>query len=275
MAATVVTDPARPTRVDASPSGTVSAATADRLVDVGVVAAAISSAVGGSECRWRSVSRTQPMSTERAASTVRVAEHELGRAAADVDDEVAAPATLRRQRVAASRRGTTARLLVAGDDLGRRRRARRAPPSTKSSRLAASRARRGARRTGPCAAPSTRMRCRHSRARPSGCARAPRRRAGRCGRRPRRAARSPSRASRSVERAVGVDVGDEQPDRVGAAVDRGDAGHSSTCTHGPSAHHSGSSARASSPSGLTPGPAASECATSTCRHLTRSACRRR
>ena len=42
-------------------------------------------------------------------------------------------------------------------------------------------------------------------------------------------------------------------------------------TQGPrSRHHSPSSASASSPNGLTPGPAASACATCTCRHLTRS-----
>ena len=61
-------------------------------------------------------------------------------------------------------------------------------------------------------------------------------------------------------------VGDQQPDRVGPAVD---PGNSHRGTHGPPAHQSGSWASASSPSGLTPGPTASECATNTCRHLTR------
>ena len=41
-------------------------------------------------------------------------------------------------------------------------------------------------------------------------------------------------------------------------------------THGPAVHQAGSAASASSPSGFTPGPAAREWATSTCRHLTRS-----
>ncbi|CAM5356841.1 hypothetical protein SCYAM73S_05427 [Streptomyces cyaneofuscatus] len=41
-------------------------------------------------------------------------------------------------------------------------------------------------------------------------------------------------------------------------------------THAPLAHHSGSIAMASSPSGFTPGPAASEWPTRTCRHFTRS-----
>ena len=45
-------------------------------------------AVGGSSCRCRSVIRTQPMSTDRDALDRVGAEHDLGRAAADVDDEV-------------------------------------------------------------------------------------------------------------------------------------------------------------------------------------------
>ena len=48
------------------------------------------------------------------------------------------------------------------------------------------------------------------------------------------------------------------------------SGAASGCTHGPLRHHSGSIAMASSPSGLTPGPAAREWPTSTCRHFTRS-----
>ena len=47
-----------------------------------------SSAVGGSEWRNCSVSRTQPMSTEHRPSGLSVADDELGRTAADVDDEV-------------------------------------------------------------------------------------------------------------------------------------------------------------------------------------------
>ena len=65
-------------------------------------------------------------------------------------------------------------------------------------------------------------------------------------------------------------VGDQQLDGVGAAVDRGDPGHGVTTTQGPSAHQSPSRSSTSSPSGFTPGPAASACAASTCRHLTRS-----
>ena len=53
---------------------------------------------------------------------------------------------------------------------------------------------------------------------------APRRRAGRCGRRPGRAGPSASRGS-SILVPVRVEVGDQQLDRVGAAVDGGDPGH--------------------------------------------------
>ena len=67
-----------------------------------------------------------------------------------------------------------------------------------------------------------------------GCARAPRAPAGRCGRRPGRAGRSASRARRRSA-APSVDVGDEQPDRVRAAVDRGDTRRHGGArrTHGP------------------------------------------
>ena len=50
---------------------------------------------------------------------------------------------------------------------------------------------------------------------------------------------------------------------------RQSATSSASGTQDPAAHHCGSAASASSPSGLTPGPAASEWPTSTCRHLTR------
>src|SRR5262249_5178917 len=46
-------------------------------------------------------------------------------------------------------------------------------------------------------------------------------------------------------------------------------GSAGTATHGPARHHSPAASRASRPSGLAPG-AASSCATSACRHFTRS-----
>ena len=81
------------------------------------VAAATSAAVGGSLRRCRSVIRTQPMSTDRAASTSIGAADELGRPAAEVDDEVGAVDAVRLQaagRAAEGQRG----LLVPGDHLG-------------------------------------------------------------------------------------------------------------------------------------------------------------
>src|SRR5271166_3292927 len=69
MPATVVTDPARPTRVHAGPAPTVAAA---RLTaaSISAVAAVICSGEGGSERRCRSVIRTHPMSTLTAAVTL-------------------------------------------------------------------------------------------------------------------------------------------------------------------------------------------------------------
>src|SRR4051794_6144819 len=61
-----------------------------------------------------------------------------------------------------------------------------------------------------------------------------------------------------VDEPVAVDVGDEQPDRVGAAVDRRDSRHE-TDTQGPAAPQLSSRSKASSPKGLTPRPAAGAC----------------
>src|SRR6185369_10286011 len=68
-------------------------------------------------------------------------------------------------------------------------------------------------------------------------------------------------------------VGDQQPDRVRAAVDRRHPGrhvHLPFSMMPAIAGSSANSASASSPKGFTPGPFASECAITTCRHLTRS-----
>ena len=77
-----------------------------------------------------------------------------------------------------------------------------------------------------------------------------------------------------------VDVRDEEADRVGAAVDRPHPDEPVGLTHptprGPPPRNWSAPtsrracSRASSPSGLTPGPRARECATRTWRHLTRS-----
>ena len=77
-----------------------------------------------------------------------------------------------------------------------------------------------------------------------------------------------------AEPAVG-EIGDQQADGVGSAVDRGDpamrAPAPTVLSQMPAiAGSTASNASASSPKGLTPGPFASECAMTTCKHLTRS-----
>ena len=62
-AAMVVNVPATPTQVLACSTGTTSSASPSRSRTTSR-AAATSAAVGGSECRHRSVIRTQPMSAE-------------------------------------------------------------------------------------------------------------------------------------------------------------------------------------------------------------------
>ena len=70
--------------------------------------------------------------------------------------------------------------------------------------------------------------------------------------------------------AGGIDVGDQQPERIGAAVHGGDTRHEGRPdTHGPARHHSPTASSASRPNGFTP-PTASSWATSACRHFTRS-----
>ena len=67
-AASVVKVPATPTQVLARSTGTTRSASPRRSRTTSR-AAATSAAVGGSECRQRSVSRTQPMSAEKLACT--------------------------------------------------------------------------------------------------------------------------------------------------------------------------------------------------------------
>ena len=114
------------------------------------------------------------------------------------------------------------RLLVTGDDLGRRRRvlearARRRRTSAAFARVAG---RRGGDEAHRARRPSSRHASAYSRVTAKRALHAPRGRCARCGRRRGRAGRSPSAAGRRRARPCRVDVGDEQPDRVGAAVDR-------------------------------------------------------
>ena len=100
--------------------------------DVGLGPRATSSAVGGSPCRCRSVSRTQPMSTERAARTPSASPSTNSvEPAADVDHQERRPG----RRRAVGRGGRVERggraeegqlgLLVAGDDVGQLAQGRR------------------------------------------------------------------------------------------------------------------------------------------------------
>ncbi len=267
-AATVVTVPATPTsaagsferdvlrRVVATPSRT------SRTV------AAIWSAVGGSSCRCRSVIRTQPTSMLCAAERPR----SPGPRTSSVEPPpMSATSTGPLQlRQAAHRAGERQRgLLGAADHLGIDAEHVCAPSPTNSSRLAASRvALVATMRTAsaPCARDQGGV---VGRARPGALERL-RREPSRCGRRPARAGRCASRGARRSA-SSSVDVGDQQPDRVRAAVDRGDP-TSGDCRRDawprrPPRHAAGRAPRRRA--GSRPRPAASECATSTCRHFTR------
>ena len=81
------------------------------------MAARISSLEGGSPARWRSLSRTDPMSREsrRHDGAVGVAEDQLGRPAADVDDQQRLG---QRRQVAGGAGEADPRLLEAVEDLG-------------------------------------------------------------------------------------------------------------------------------------------------------------
>ena len=220
--------------------------------------AATCSAVGGSSWRWRSCSRTEPMSIERDAVGRVGAEHQLGGAAADVDhqhrvvgrDREVAHRPVERQRrllVAAQHLGPhpQPRVHAVGEHLGvggvagRRGRAEADPLHAVLAR-SARRTRRWRRRSARSA----------SLVEPAGAV----------------DALAEPHDPRLADRDLGQ-VADQQLDRVGAAVDGRDA---SSCDAGPLAHHSPSSSSTSSPSGFTPRPGASAWPASTCRHLTRS-----
>ena len=228
-------------------------------------AAAISAGVGGSPCRCRSVIRTQPMSTEIAAL-------DPGRPVAD-----------RRTRSSRRRcrRPGTARSASAGSPRTapvKESRASSSPVTTsgstprvaqtiagKSARVRGVPGRRGGAHPHPLARPAPRSRRRSRPARP-GSARSPPARAGRCGRRPRPAGRSPSAGSgRSAappaRRGVGQ-VGDQQSDRVGPAVDgRHTRRHGSNPTAAP-----GGARRAGRAGGSRPGRAGRPTSPMTTRH---------
>ena len=162
--------------------------------------AATCSAVGGSAWRWRSCRRTDPMSIDTACRSVALPEHQLGRPAADVDDEhrLGRHRDLRGDRAGEDERG----LLVAGQHLRLDAEATRVRPRRRRPRCS----RRGSptsRRTGPARTGRRgRGASRRTRRSPRRCAPAPRRPA-----RPVRSTPCPRRtiaglAQRHVELAV-------------------------------------------------------------------------
>ena len=219
--------------------------------------AATSAAVGGSE---RQVPLVQPHRADvhrvrrRGRRGQGRAEDQLGRAAADVDDQHRRRGRVPQvaHRAVEGERG----LLVARQDLG----LDAEPGPDARDEDVGVRRRRGSprsRRTG------------------SGW-----RRARGSARRTRRARRTSAPAPRRRSRPVAVDalaepdhphladrdlgqLADQQLDRVGAAVDRArrcSERSPPTSTHGPAAHQSPSRSSTSSPSGFTPRPWASDCA---------------
>ena len=222
-AATVVAEPATATSVAASRTGTASSADAS-AASTTAAAASISAVPGGSDGSDRSVSRTQPMSTDRAAVDL---DHCRG-PARSIRRRCRRPGTAARcRRRPAGRtwcRGTTSRASSSPLITSGRTPSTSLAASRKSSRLAASRAADVATmRTR--STPSVAMLVGVGREGRRGCGRSPRRRTAPYGRRPHRAGPRVMRRTTSTSESP-VDVGDEQPDRVGAAVDRGDPGHS-------------------------------------------------
>ena len=234
IAAIVVTVPATPTKV---------AASVDRHVDPGRRRSRPRCRPGrrrpgrrsaGRRCRCRSVSRTQPMSMlcdrqvvgagRRSPSTSSVEPPPMSATSSGAGDraEPAGRAGERQRRLGRARRSPRARC-----------RAPNAPSSTKSARLAASRVALVATIRTASAPDATRSA-------PAYSTSAIRVRSIAAGsRRPVRSTPSPSRTIRisrdqiDQRRRPAPGLGDQQPDRVGAAVDAGYA-------HGPSVHHGGS-----------------------------------
>ena len=221
--------------------------------------AATSAAVGGSECRCRSCSRTEPMSIESAAS---------GAAAPRISSVEPPPMSTTSTGVA-----------------GRRRRLRTAP--SKDSAASSSPRHDLGLDAEPRPDPGDELV--GVRGVPGGRGRHEPHPIRRHAVRPDQRGVLVDRGERPLQRLVGEPAGavdvlaephhphladvdvrqrpDQQLDGVGAAVDRGDPRRH---TQGPDSHHSPSRSSTSSPSGFTPRPWASDWPASTCRHFTRS-----
>ena len=184
-----------------------------RWASMSATQAATSSAVGGSECRCRSCRRTEPMSSDTAACGPSAvgAQDQLGRPAADVDDEDRLGG--RRPEVAHRAVEGQGRLLVTRHDLGLDAEPR-ADTGDEDVGVLGVPAGRGRAEPDPARRRARRSARRTRRARRTS-APAPRR-----ARRPVASTPWPSRTIR-ISRTVHVrEVADEELDRVGAAVDR-------------------------------------------------------
>ena len=275
-AATVVTDPASPTRVAASRDRHLLGDQRQRRSDVGDGRLHLARPSAGRRAgAARSAARSRcpptgppagrPRRRARTPSSRRRCRRR-GTAAG------ARPAVRRRRRL--QRRGRAEegelRLLAAGDDVGQpaQRRPHHLLEVVPVGGVPGGAGGDHAHAVGARA----RARCRRTRPARRGCARSPRRASRPVASTPWPSRTTSIRRTRSVAPPVGRDVGDEQADGVGAAVDRRDPGHAapSGSAHGPWPTTPPSPSTARSPIGFTPGPAASACPASACRHLTRS-----
>ena len=281
MPATVVTEPASPISVRAWRTGTAPV-TASRAASISAVAAASSAPDGGSPCRCRSVIRTQPISTEIACTAGSPASRRPAAVAWPSTNSVEPPpmSTTRKGPRKWAGPGAAASSAVApvndsaascgsGQHLGRDpeylldlagelRRVARVPGGAGGHH---------AHRAGRRVRDDVRVVAQHT----GGPGE-------RLGRQPPGlvdplAQPDDLHPARHVGELgpVKVDVRDQQPQRVRAAVHGGHpAGHEDgSGTHGPACHHGPTASSASRPNGFT-SPTASSWATRACRHFTRS-----
>ena len=222
--------PATPTTVPASARCTPCSGSRSSASSIARVAASSSAAVGGSDGISRSVIRTEPMSSERAARTWPCPSPRMSSVEPPPMSTTRTGAgTSGSARVAPSyvSCASTSPLTTSGSTPRRWR-----TPAMKTSELDASRDAEVAQNR------SASTRCASRIAAYSSTAAKVRSRAS-SARRPVRSTSWPSRTIRISRTSVdlvarrGVEVGDEQLDRVGAAVDRSDSGHASPSASAP------------------------------------------
>ena len=283
-AATVVTDPASPTSVRASPSGTTSATGRARRRRRRTRPRP-GRRVGGSSRRWRSVSRTQPTSTDARVGPVAAERRTRWTRRRCPRRGTASPC--RRRAARASRRRTTAPPPRRRSPPRARRRARAPHPVDEHVAVARRRASRGRDEADALDAEVRRPPPRSARTRRR-CARARRRTAGRCASTPSPSRTISIRRSTSTQRAAAASTSATSsrielvPQSIAATRVTASIRSSPHLTDVPdrrSAQGRWSTSQpssASSPNGLTPGPAASAWRDEHVQALhPRRACRRR